>query len=327
MLRHHLRRLDVQQVAVLDGPHPVAHRADDRLGDIGVSQHVGPARFRLLADGPDLAGRVLGVLDRVGRGRDPAPGHDLDLVGALAKLVPGRAAAFVDAVRDPSELLGGCLAGAGDDVRGRGPRPEVRVTAGLGEGEAGDEEAGADEEAVLHRIRHPPVGAARVPNGGEAPHQHRLHELAGVRRHVGDGNVVDGGEIEVGRLDVDVGIDEARQQGPAGEIDRPVRGVRRDGSVGDLLDPVPLDEHVAPLAALGGLPVEDARVGEEDAGHGRVLPAVPDRAAPRGAARRTGRRRASIRAPGPPPSVGHGAQYDHGETIEPSRMGPFETRE
>ena len=207
----------------------------------------------------------------------PAPGHDLDLVRALAKLVPGGPPALVDAVRDAAELLRRGLAGAGDDVRGRGPGPEVGVPAGLGEGEAGDEKSRADEEAVLHRVRHPAVGAARVPDGGEAPHQHRLHELAGVRGHVGDRHVVDGGEVEVGRLDMHVRVDEARQEGPAGEVDPPVRGVRRERSVRDLLDPLPLDEHVVSLAALLRLPVEDARVGEEDAGHAPVLPAVPDR--------------------------------------------------
>ena len=303
---------------MLDGPHPVGDCADDRLRDVGMGQYIGPARLRLLADGPDLAGGVLGVVDRVGGRRDPASGHDLDLVGALAKLVPGRAPALVDAVGDAAELLGGCLAGAGDDIGGRGPRAEVRVPAGLGEREAGDEEAGADEQAVLHRIRHPPVGPARVPHGREPPHQHRLHELAGVGGHVGDRNVVDGGEVEVGRLDVHVGVDEARHEGPAGEVDRPVRRARRDGPVGDLLDPLPLDENVVSLAALGRLPVEDARVGEQDAGHGPPFPPVPNRG-PHARAAPPARQYTSERTPRCPAR----AECRHGEPPdEPNRRCP-----
>ena len=309
---------------MLDGPHPVGDRADDRLRDVGVGQHVGPPRLRFLADGPDLAGRVLGVPDGIGRGRHPAPGHDLDLVGALSKLVAGGPAALVDAVRDASELLRGGLASAGDHVGGHGPGAEVPVPTGLGEGEAGDEEAGADEEAVLDRVRHPPIGTGRVPHGGEAPHQHRLHELAGAGGQVGDGNIVDCRDVEMGGLDVHVGVDEAGQQGAAGEVDRPVRGARRYGPVGDLLDPLPLDEHVVSLAAFGRLPVEDARVREENAGHVPVLPAVPDRRRPRGRPGR--RRRASIRAPGPPSPANEVQRSRAPDAASPSRPDPATCR-
>ena len=147
---------------------------------------------------------------------------------------------------------------------------------GLAEGEAGDEEARPDEEAVLHRVRQPPVGPARVPDGREAPHQHRLHELPGAGGQVGDRHVVEGGDVQVRRLDVHVGVDETRHERPAGEVDLPVRA-HRNGPVGDLLDPIPFDEHVMILAALCRLAVEEACIGEEGAGHDAVLPSVSGR--------------------------------------------------
>ena len=64
---HDPGRLGVEEVSVLDRADSGASGSHDRLGDVGMSQHVGPPGRGLLDSGPQLALGVLGHVDRVVR--------------------------------------------------------------------------------------------------------------------------------------------------------------------------------------------------------------------------------------------------------------------
>jgi len=97
---HQARRRKIDQIAVLDGAHTAAHRPTDGLGGVGMGEHIGRPRPRLLDDGADL---VLGIAPGshgIGRRCHAAGRHDLDLVGAQQQFLARRLA---HAVGDTSQ--------------------------------------------------------------------------------------------------------------------------------------------------------------------------------------------------------------------------------
>ena len=150
----------VDQIAVLDRAHAAVDRARDRLGRIRVRHDVGAEARRLLDGRRDLVDAKLQALERIALRRDAARHHQLDLVGALAKLVAHRLQHLGDAVGDAAHV-GKARAARAFEARLRGPA-EVGVPAGLADRHAGDEQARAVDDAVVDRRLHAVIAAARV---------------------------------------------------------------------------------------------------------------------------------------------------------------------
>jgi hypothetical protein len=224
---------------------------------------------RLGDDGVHLLLGQLGDVHRIGQGEHAARGHELDEVGAILDLIAHRRAAFRRAVADP-------LDGAGrlDAVRREGGL--VGVPARRADGVVGDQHArpfrdpGVD--GVAQAERHV-VDRADVAHGGEAGLQGPPGVEGGVVGLLGGEahDVLEEVAVPVVRhlhVEVDVGVDEAGQEGRVAEVDHPRAGRRRQ-VLADLGDVIPLDDHHAggQGALRGG--GEDARGLEHDRRGGR----------------------------------------------------------
>ena len=223
--------------------------------------HIGAARRGFLHADPDLLVGVLIHPERVRRREHAARDHHLDLVRALAKLLPRRLADRIDPVRN---LGDGPVVGSAGTGLEAGLAAHVAVAAGLAQPSAREEDPGARDQALLHRKREAKVGAACVPHRGEAPPERPFETVPRVlveqrRRHV-----FDIGDVEIDEKGVEVGVDQARhQRAPAAGHALRI-GRRPDRAVGDLLDAAVLDHHGRVFARLGGDPVEDPASLEDD---------------------------------------------------------------
>ncbi len=223
---------------------------------------VGPALGALRDDGADLVLAILVHPYRIGRRGDTARAHDLDAVRALAKLLPGRPDALVNAV--------GYLAEAVEDPA-RAHRvvarllvdgPHVAVAAGHRQDLARIQESRSAHQAVGDGLGERVVAPADVAHGGEtavervAEHAHRVR--GAIRRPHG----LDFEHVHIARVRVHVRVDEPRHERAAADVeDRRVAG--GDRLVRDLADHAALDQDAHALGALGVVAVEEARVLEK----------------------------------------------------------------
>ena len=256
-----LRRVGVDQGAMLDRAHAERGAAAHRARRVGVGHHVGAARRRLLHGGADLVVGILVHPDRIGRRQHAAGDHQLDLVGALAQLLPRRAAHFVRPVGDGRDRPP--VAGAAARLEPR-RAPHVAVPAALAQRAAREQDARAGDQPLLHGAREARVGAARVAHRREAPVQRRLQVAPRVLVEERGRHVVEGGHVEGGEQGVEMGVDQAGHQRPPARVDsRRVRR-RRERPVGDLHDPPALHRHRRALAQRGRFAVEHRAVLEQD---------------------------------------------------------------
>ncbi len=231
---------------MLEAVHPAFDGTRNRLIGVEMRRDIGAGVARLLDDGADLLAREAEEVDRVGRRGDAAIGHDLDEIGAVLDLLARRAAHLVHPVADPAhraELpvrLGPVLVAAA----------EISVSAGLRERLAGEVEARGIEQPLVSR--HPErVGRpAHVAHGGEAAHQHPMHDLGRAMRHQRIGQRRVDAEVGVAGHDMNMRIDQPRHQRPPAEI----KGLRCGGGDGGahLADHPPLHEHGGGVGRRGG---------------------------------------------------------------------------
>src|SRR6202022_2469554 len=190
-----------------------------------------------------------------------ARGMDLDDVDAVLELRPHHVADLVDAVGD----LEGALLGERVDAPLRRVAVQVAVPAGDRDARPARHDARSRELTFGDRVAQvsgKERRRAQVAHGGEAGLQRgpRVAHRAdgGAQRAVAE---LQNRRVLVGAgAEVDVAVDESRQQGGVAEIDhlRPRRGRQRGGGPrGD--DALALDQHGGALAQAAGQAVEEPR--------------------------------------------------------------------
>ena len=177
----HGQRLVVDEVGVLDAADPGRDGAGDRAAGVGVCGDVAVRRLGLLDHRLDLGERVLGGVDPVrGRG-DAAARHDLDVVRALAQLVPRGGAYRGDPVGDAADARARRVVLVGDPTA----RARVAVATGLGERLAAEEHLRAGHQPFPLGVVDPVVRAADVTHGREAAAQHPVEDAGRPEGHIG----------------------------------------------------------------------------------------------------------------------------------------------
>ena len=261
LLGHQPGRGGIHQIAVLDGAHAAIDGAGDRLGRIGMGQHVATEGVRLLDGGGDLLDRELQRFQRVvGRG-DAAGDHQLHLVGALAHLLAGGLAHLVRAVGDAADEHHAVAAETGRaDV---GAAVAVVVAAGRTDRAAGDEEARARDQARFDGGLGPPVGAAGIAHGGEAAIEHALQAPGGARHHQRQRHRLHAVDVDLAVMGMDVAVDQARHQGALAAIHDLGLG-RLDRLGRDFLDAVALDQHFVAATRLFPARIEQIEILEQE---------------------------------------------------------------
>ena len=261
LAEHQLDALVVEQRAVLDRADPRPDGLLDALGAVRVGGHERTARGSLLDRRPDERFGQLDVVDVGAAGQDRARGDDLDEVGAaiedashggthlrlVAHDADPRVRRAGGADRQARELAAalGCR-----DVRARRLHPWTDDPAGVDSVAQGAVEEGPKGADVADGGEACPEGCGRVAGTDE----HLLRLAHGDRRHVGAFDVAD---------EMRVAIDQARQDGERGEVDRRRAlgevGGRRQGR----LDAVAADDDGSVAQELAALDVED-RSGAND---------------------------------------------------------------
>src|SRR5207237_2868197 len=186
---------------------------------------------------------------------DTAGDHDLDLVGALPELVAYRLDHLRHAVGDAAHV--GKARAAGTFNRRLIAAPEIRVSAGLTDRHAGNEKPRRIHEPALGRDLGALIATAGVAHGGKAPHQHVArvdHRLGGQQRQR---HALEQREIDLGQKDVNMGVDQARHQRAAAQID--AGGVGASGAnwpVGNFTESIVIDQEFDPVLQVGLARVE-----------------------------------------------------------------------
>ena len=252
----------VGQAGMLDRVDPGPDRALDPLGAMGMGRDTQAPLIGFFRDGAQLALGQL-RLPRLGIAREhPAGGADLDHLGTELALAADLVAQFVGAVGDPLLLLGLLEAG--------GQEGRIAVTAGGADRIARGNDPGADRIAIVDRLLQSDVvavGGADVAHGGEAGVEHRapVADRGHGKEAVGKFQVAIA--ADVGRaVEVDVHVDEARQQRPVAKVDvanvAPPAHRARVGNTGDT--PVVADEDGGKFDHPSGLDVDHPRGGDDD---------------------------------------------------------------
>ena len=246
---------------MLDGAHAALHGAGDRLGRVGVGQHVAAEGLRLLDGGGDL---LLGELQRfqrvVGRG-DTARDHQLHLVGALAHLLAGGLPYRVGPVGDAANEDHAVATQAGwPDI---GAPVAVVVAAGRADRAAGDEEARARDQARFDGRLGAPVGAAGIAHRGEAAIEHAFQPAGRARHHQGERHGLHPVDIDFAVMGMHVAVNQARHHRALAAVDHLSLGgldrLRRD-----FPDDIAFDQDFVAAARLLPAWIEEGEVLEQE---------------------------------------------------------------
>jgi hypothetical protein len=224
-----------------------------------VSHDVRAGRGGLGDPGGDLLGRVLRRRDAIVGRVDAAADHHLDLAGAAPQFLPDGALHLGHPVGDGPHH-GVIVARAGRAAAAA--HPQVPVAAGLGDRPAGREQARPLEVSLVDGTGQARVGAGGIPHGGEAAVEHAAENLLRAGRDVVGRDAVR--RVPVGRVvdDVYVGIDEARHDHLAAQVER-LLARRLVQPRADLGDAVTRQAYVQVRAELAALGVKDGRVRQQ----------------------------------------------------------------
>ena len=211
---------------------PRAHRVQDAVGALGVTGGAFVEAPGLLHPGPHLLGAIVGVLRIDAGGHDTAGRHDLDQVAAGMNLLAHRLHHFVLAVGDASHV--------------------AAVAAGHADHAAGRVDRRAFEDPSPHRVPHPEfqvVLAAAVADRGDTAGKALLRALQGGQGDVrgallGHRRAGIGGTVE---HQVDVAIEQPRQQGRAAGVDDFARETVELAERRHLADAAALDQNALAL--------------------------------------------------------------------------------
>ena len=265
-LRHRLRRLLVEQVAVLDAVHSGLDAVGDALRVVGVREDVRVAGARLFDGGAQLLDGELRSLDRVRRRGCAAGSHHLELSRATPELIACGLAHLVRAVAEhgaadqPADALLEVV-----DVR----RPVVAVAARLRQKRPAGQDARPADHAARDDASPRRIEAAGVAYGREPLVERLLDEAHDLDRV--------GGEwprdlsVALREPEMEVGVRQAGEQvAAAGVDDRPIaplEGVVR----GDARDAPVLDAHGDARPGIGTSAVDQRGVVDQQRGHGPII--------------------------------------------------------
>jgi hypothetical protein len=137
---------------------------------------------------------------------------------------------------------------------------------GLAQCLAAEQQAGPADKALDLRACQAPVGAAGVPDRGEAALEHPTHDLAAVRGDIGRRPGRQCGQVRRRRGHMDVRVNQARyNRGAARFQDR--RVFPRGQATPDIGDPPVNRQDVVVLQICPRLDVEHPPVAHQQAGH------------------------------------------------------------
>ncbi len=241
---------------MLDRADARAQRPRDGLRRVRVRGDVAVRGARLVDSGLEFGDRELRGVDPVGRRRDPASRHDLDVMGAAAQFVARRLAHLVGPVDD-----GGQFAARGMGVEEILAGPAViAVAAGLAQCAPGVEQPRPSDQALLQRPPGAVVAARHVADGREPAVEHLAEQSRRAVRVVGDRPPGQFGHVSGAGHDVDVRVDQARQHERPAEVD-PARPGRNAEPIPGFAHDAVVDAQVA-LPVRRGLDIEEQAVRE-----------------------------------------------------------------
>jgi len=116
------------------------------------------------------------------------------------------------------------------------------MASGLRNGLAGNEQTRAQKMSPLNRFDQAVIRTGRIAHGGVAPPQHALQNVLGLGRDEGGRCHRELQKIRHRRGDMHMGIDQARQDGSALQINGP-RVIHAGGTKQHIGNPVALDHH------------------------------------------------------------------------------------
>src|SRR3954447_2662329 len=269
-LLHHVERLGVGELAVIDAVDAVADRQLDAVGRARVRGDLLAELVRDVAGHLDFFVRVRRHAARRVRVEVVARDVELDIVHALADAGPHHAPDLLRTVGDQREALA--------------VQVELALVAqapGRDDLGAGRAHARARELAGVDRVpdRHvePGLGRGGAVDAGEAALEQQLgvgRGLEGVLLGRDHAELV--GHRDAGERRVAVALGHAGQQRHAAPVDAARRLLAADlaRAARHLLDPGALDQPLAGEAVAAG-PVEHAHVREQHCAHGSLLPERP----------------------------------------------------
>jgi hypothetical protein len=152
----------------------------------------------------------------VARRQHAAGGGDLDHVGALAD---ERANGLAHLLGPIDHRRGYARVPAQQRDHHARREPIVAMTAGLADHRQRDLQARAGDEAVLLRPLDAKVGAAGVAHAGDAHAERRRHVACCLEELVRERPLDDAPVVDVTQRQVDVAVEQPRQQRPAGDVD------------------------------------------------------------------------------------------------------------
>jgi hypothetical protein len=141
-------------------------------------------------------------------------------------------------------------------------RPGVAMAAGLADHRQADLHPGSVDQPLVDGALDAQVGAAGVAHGGDPGAQRGLQVVDRLEEHVAERGVQVAQLVHVADHDVDVAVEEPRQQRLAAQVHPPVCVEPAT----DLHDPAVGHHHVS-LGRRGAGAVEDPGAGEQGARH------------------------------------------------------------
>ncbi len=248
---------------MLDRPDPGHDGIADPLGALGVGEDVDPCRVGFLDEHLELVRTEVGMARVVAGGHHATRGGHLDAVGTrpdeFADLLPHLVRSVDDVVRDAR------VAGHHPDALTARP-PSVSVSARLGDHDQRHEHPGPSHEPLLHGLLHAEARPSGIAYGRDPGVERGGEVMGGLEVPQGKGFLRLRDEVHRGQTEVDVAVDEARE-------DRRPRRVHHHVPVevrADLDDPPVLEHDVGHGRVCGGS-VEHRAAGHEGAGHRDVL--------------------------------------------------------
>ena len=243
---------------MLDGADPGFGAEDDAAVGIAMRGDVFAGRLGLEHDRPQLFGRILGMGDLVGRRGDPPARHHLEEVGPAPDLLPRRPPDLVHPVVDPGRHPAPSL----DRRMGLGGEAEIAVSPGLRKDPPAEEKARSRDQAFGQGLAQAGIGPPAVPDRREPLLQGFADDGQAFEQDVGGKTaslLLHEGRLH--RLQMDVRVDQAREQKLPAAVDHPGRrGKRLARSLQGLPDATVFDDHADVFPRLGSGAVDQREV-------------------------------------------------------------------
>jgi hypothetical protein len=150
------------------------------------------------------------------------------------------------------------------------PATEIAMPSRLREGRAGKEEARPPQVALLNGLCQPVIGSAYIAHRREAAPQHAHQHAGRSRRNISRGPLGQPRQVRRDSGHMDVGIDQAGQQGQASQV-KALRIAGLHVGPSDLQNAVSLDKDRASSKIIAAFGIQDLCVPKKIACHRSLL--------------------------------------------------------